>query len=624
MSTKPRNPFLLRASERIEADSSFLRLYSPLVLELFQEKHDQGSLWNSVLFFRSSPGAGKTSLLRLFEPNTLLALHNRRSGDDFKELFKKLQKLEVLTDDGVEIVGVNLTFTRNYEILEDISGFDKTRKNRLFFSLLNSRIITATLRSILQLKKLRFPEDLEKIDFRYGNDNLYFKKITVPCNGQALYDWAADIERSIYNLLDSFIPTAIDSIEGHTELFSIAVLKPENLYVDGNPVSKKILFMLDDVHKLSSTQRETLIKYLVEKRSNANLWLSERLEALSNLGTNEGRDYNEISIEDYWKEKEGKFEKLLQNITEKRASDSREGVDFVLELEQDEDDLSETLKTARAELIRIIYSITGGSNKYDTWKNHLIGFDGSDWDACLLAKKIEILIYRDINKQQLALEFSLTVQELLEKADTGVSTAARLFLAKQFNIPYYFSFATLAKIATNNIEQFLGFAAPLYERMLSMNLNMTNVSISARDQDKEIRKIANDKWKELSKILPESTLVLRFLENLCRFCVSETFKPNAPYAPGVNGFSIDSTKIAELFSEKEWQTNELYKDLHSVLNTCIAYNLLHKRETMQGKKGEKKVVYYINRWICVKFDLPLGYGGWRTKKTEELLKWTKK
>src|SRR6266542_5244752 len=339
MSIKPRNPFLLRASERIESDASFLRLYSPLVLELLQDKFEKGKLWNNILFIRSSPGAGKTSLLRLFEPNTLLTLHNRRSSDEFKELYKKLQKINVVTDEGVDMLGVTLAFTRNYEILEDLSGIDNAKRSRLFFSLLNSRIITATLRSILQLKRLKFPEDLCKINFTYNNEELYFKKISVPCNGYELYDWASEIERSIYNLLDSFIPNTYDAVEGHSELFSIMVLKPDYFFIDEKPVCNNILFMLDDVHKLSSSQREMLIKYLLEKRSNASLWLAERLEALSNLGTNEGRDYNEISIEDYWKDHESKFEKLLR-------------------------------------------------------------------------KKIEILINRDINKRQLDLDFSLSVEEI--------------------------------------------------------------------------------------------------------------------------------------------------------------------------------------------------------------------
>ncbi len=624
MSIKPRNPFLLRASERIESDASFLRLYSPLVLELLQDKFEKGKLWNNILFIRSSPGAGKTSLLRLFEPNTLLTLHNRRSSDEFKELYKKLQKINVVTDEGVDMLGVTLAFTRNYEILEDLSGIDNAKRSRLFFSLLNSRIITATLRSILQLKRLKFPEDLCKINFTYNNEELYFKKISVPCNGYELYDWASEIERSIYNLLDSFIPNTYDAVEGHSELFSIMVLKPDYFFIDEKPVCNNILFMLDDVHKLSSSQREMLIKYLLEKRSNASLWLAERLEALSNLGTNEGRDYNEISIEDYWKDHESKFEKLLRNISVKRADDSREEVEFTLEDNLQEDDLADALKKAKEDTINAINKLTANTTKYDQWKKHIQSFDGSDLETSLLTKKIEILINRDINKRQLALDFSLSVEEIEEKADEKVNTAAKLFLFKQFNLPYYFAFPVIAKIATNNIEQFLGFASPLYERMLSMNLNMEIVSVSAREQDKEIRKIANDKWKELQKIIPDSFLVIKFIENLCRFCYNETYKPNAPYAPGVNGFSIDTTKIVQLIKDEDWLTNEIYKDFHTVLHTCLAYNLLHKRETLQGKKGEKKTVYYINRWLCVKFELPLNYGGWRSKKPEDLLRWIKK
>lgn len=624
MSLKPRNPFLLRASERIESDAGFLRLYSPLVLELLQEKSDKTELWDNILFIRSSPGAGKTSLLRLFEPNTLQTLHNRKSHDDFKELYKRLEKLGVVTDDGVELLGVTITFTRNYEILEDMSGIDSTKRNRLFFSLLNSRIITATLRSILQLKKLRFPEDLDKISYNYSNEHFYYKKITVPCSGKELYDWASEIEHSIYNFLDSFLPNSYEAIEGHSELFTIAVFKPEYFFFEDKPICSRILFMLDDVHKLSGSQRDILIRYLLEKRSNASLWLSERLEALTNLGTSAGRDYNEISIEDFWKDREGKFEKLLFNIALKRAADSREEVDFVLENAINEDELAETIKTAKAQTIQEVDRLTANTTKYQYWKELISNSNESDLETGLLAKKIEILINRDINKRQLALDFSLSVEELEEKADEKVKTAAKLILYNNFKIPYYYSFSMLAKISTNNIEQFLSFAAPLFERLLSMNLNMDNVSIPAVDQDKEIRKIANDKWKELQKIIPESGLIMRFMENLCRFCRTETYKPNAPYAPGVNGFSIDATKTMQLIKEKEWLFSEIYQDLHTVLNTCIAFNLLHTRETMQGKKGEKKTVYYINRWLCVKFDLPLSYGGWRSKKPEDLMRWIKK
>ncbi len=624
MSIKIRNPFLLRASERIESDAGFLRLYSPLVLDFFIDIHVAGKLWDTLFFIRSSPGAGKSSLLRLFEPNSLLTLQNRKSGDEFKEVFKKLKKIEVVSDDDIHVLGVNLTFTRNYELLEDFSGIDMGNKERLFYSLLNSRIITATLRSVLALKRLQFPEDLYKIEFSYPDSKLFFKKIAVPCNGQVLYDWASDIERSIYGLLDSFLPMMQNSIEGHNELFSIEALRPEYIKVDGKPVFKRILFMLDDVHKLSARQREVLISHLLEKRNNVSLWLSERLEALNNLRTNSGRDYEELNLENYWKDRETKFEKLLSSIAVKRAAESREDVEFALESLQSELDLANIYKEAKGVLFKNILTLTEGTRKFDLWKEHLFNFDGTTQEICQLAKQIEILIYRNVAKIELALDFSLSVQEMEEKTDEKIITAARLFLSKQFNLPYYFGMSMLAKISTNNIEQFLSFSSPLYERMLSMNLNMTNVSISAKDQDKEIRRIANEKWRELQRMIPESGLIIRFLENFCLFCYNETFRSTAPYAPGVNGFYIDASRTIKLINEEDWLSNDLFEDLQLVLNTCLTFNLLHVKETMQGKKGQKKNVYYLNRWLCVKFDLPLSYGGWRTKKPDDLLRWTRR
>jgi hypothetical protein len=624
MSIKVRNPFLLRASETIESDAAFLRLYSPLVLDYFIDMFSAGSLWQKLLFIRSSPGAGKTSLLRLFEPAALLTLLNRQSGEEFKEVFKKLKKIEVVTEDHIHVLGVSLTFTRNYELLESFSGIDAGQRVRLFYSLLNSRIITATLRSILVLKRLQFPEDLPRIEFHYPDINAFFKNINLPCDGQTLYNWASSIERSIYELLDSFLPTSQTSIEGHSELFSIDALRAEYLKVDGRPVFTRILFMLDDVHKLSTNQREILISHLLEKRTNSSIWLSERLEVLNNLKTNSGRDYEELNLENYWKDRESKFEKLLTNIAAKRAAESREDVEFALESSQNEYDLADIYKDALEALLTNINSITKGTNKFDLWKNYLNNFDGSPQEICELAKQIEILIFRNLAKTELALGFQLSVDELHEKTDEKVVVAARLFLSKQFNLPYYFGMGTLSKISTNNVEQFLGFASPLYERMLSLNLNMTNVSISARDQDKEIRRIANTKWKELQKIIPESPLVIRFLQSLCSYCYNETFRPTAPYAPGVNGFYIDATRTVRLFNDEDWLSNEIFEDLRLVLNVCLAFNLLHLKEVMQGKKGERKTVYYLNRWLCVKFDLPLNYGGWRPKKPHELLKWTKR
>jgi hypothetical protein len=63
-----RNPFRLRRAESIDTDAAFLALFEPGILEVLPEGH-----WSqSVHIVRSAAGGGKTSLLRLFTPNSLL------------------------------------------------------------------------------------------------------------------------------------------------------------------------------------------------------------------------------------------------------------------------------------------------------------------------------------------------------------------------------------------------------------------------------------------------------------------------------------------------------------------------------------------------------------------------
>ncbi|MCR5863558.1 hypothetical protein LRS05_16155 [Flavobacterium sp. J372] len=308
-----RNPFRMRASEKIESDSSFLRLYSSIVIDTLIEKEQKNELWENIYFIHSSPGGGKTSLLRIFQPNTLLTLLNHRSNKTYKDLFNSLKKIKVVTDDAIPLLGVFLTCARNYSVLEDINA-ESSQKRRLFFALLNARIIMSTLRGIIALKKAQFPENLKDISFTHNNEQNYFLDLQLPCTGDVLFEWARKIEEKVYEALDSFAPLSEIQPKGHSELFSILVLSPENLQYSGEAACEKILFMLDDAHKLSPSQRKIIKEYLIEARSSANVWIAERLEALEPdenlpLGAFQGRDFKEINLEQFWRDNPKKFEK---------------------------------------------------------------------------------------------------------------------------------------------------------------------------------------------------------------------------------------------------------------------------------------------------------------------------
>ena len=61
-----------------------------------------------------------------------------------------------------------------------------------------------------------------------------------------------------------------------------------------------------------------------------------------------------------------------------------------------------------------------------------------------------------------------------------------------------------------------------------------------------------------------------------------------------------------------------YKRCLHILRMCIANNYLKCWDVKQGSEGQLNKVFYLNRWICVKFKLPLSYGGWKPISQQEL------
>src|SRR5213080_956468 len=128
-----RNPFRLRRAESIDTDDAFLTLFEPGILEVMPQE----TLWDSVHIIRSAAGGGKTSLIRMFTPASLVALCRRGRNDaKTKELYQRMKEFEAIDDAGPRVLAVLLTCGPGYSMLQDLS-IDQARKNRHFFGLLN-------------------------------------------------------------------------------------------------------------------------------------------------------------------------------------------------------------------------------------------------------------------------------------------------------------------------------------------------------------------------------------------------------------------------------------------------------------------------------------------------------
>jgi hypothetical protein len=93
-------------------------------------------------------------------------------------------------------------------------------------------------------------------------------------------------------------------------------------------------------------------------------------------------------------------------------------------------------------------------------------------------------------------------------------------------------------------------------------------------------------------------------------------------AGALTGFGLRYPEIEKIVSGTSNGHNDgRFDQSREVLMACIANNLLEARpHRKQGRKGQEVLILYLNRWICVKFDLPLLYGGWREKNARDLEK----
>ncbi len=226
-----------------------------------------------------------------------------------------------------------------------------------------------------------------------------------------------------------------------------------------------------------------------------------------------------------------------------------------------------------------------------------------------------------MGKSQLALDFPFTEDELVAKLDQGLEETSKFLFYQELNIPYYFGTNNLIKISSFNIEQFLSLAAELFEEMLSSKIAGKSIILTAKIQEKIIKFKIDKYWNDLNRRIPYGNSIRRFLEKFSEYARNETYKENSPINQGVTGFSITISNQEKLFSTQYWYEDINFEPLLNVISTCIAYNLLETRDIVQGAKGQVNQVFYLNRILCLKFNLPIQYGGWKHRKLEDLLKW---
>ncbi|MDG7006668.1 MAG: hypothetical protein JRN06_00320 [Nitrososphaerota archaeon] len=602
-----------------------MQLFSPGVLDLFHPDE----MWTKPLILRSAPGGGKTSLLRIFTPQALLTLFDARSSDEYKELYSGLRDLGALSEEGPTTLGIMLSCSKNYAELEDLR-LPNVPSLKLFYSLLNSRLTIAALRGSMVINRLRYPQDLNRLKILRPTDFDVPNSIPLPCTGAELNEWASKVENNVCEAADSFGSVDERTLSGHETLSSLLFLRPELLLLDGQPFVSRVLMMLDDVHRIAPSQRKAFLDLITRSRFPVGLWLAERLEALSPIeligtGALPGRDYVELNLEDYWRGEGNprRFERILGDIADRRASlnPSVRLPSFAACLGISMDDIESVQKfeAITSDVEKRVAKLTASTRKYDDWILRCRESSGAGRDSAIAWRSLEIAIERDSRKgQQTLVDAPVPVSESELEEPASVREAAALFLAQESQVPYYFGFQQLSKLASSNVEQFLVFAAAIFEEAISANLIQRGALLSPSRQESILKRAARERLDAVILAMPRGDEVRAFLEHVCNFCRSETYKPNAPYAPGVTGIAITMSERGQLLDEKTLAQRSDFKKVTELVSLCLAYNLMDASlDRSQG--NDRWMILYLNRLLCALNDLPLHYGGWRPLSLAKLV-----
>ena len=623
-----RNPFSLRRAENIDTDTTFLSLFEPGILDVIAES----GLPETVQLIRSAAGGGKTSLLRLFTPSVLRRLYMRRVED--QDLFLRLKALGAIDDHGPKLLGVSLLCGRNYTGLEDLR-LELTVRTRLFLGLLNARIILAVLRSALAFRDLEYPADLESLAVRQPPEGSHQGPVEIeyPCSGVALYDWARGVEKKICSALDSFGPLRVTSLPGLDSLFALSLLQPHNLTISGNSVADRIVIMMDDIHMLTSGQRALLVERVIEARSKTGIWIAERFEALGTQellasGSTRGRDrHDPIELEWYWRRRHERFEKHVMRVADRRV---RVSIDTELDafrscLEDsiDKAEYADTFERAIATIRKRINKRGLLVGQFRDWIAAQEQLAGTPRERAIAWRALEILIERRLRKPQRGLfdDVPIPPEELSREVDSSVKNAAELFLAREFNLPYYFGAERVARLASLNIEQFLGLSGGVFEEVIAAELIRADTTvISAQRQHALMKRAARSFWADIPRKVRHGREVRAFLDSVGRFAEWYTYRPSAPNDPGVGGTAIRMSDRQLLMNKDSLVRRPLHQRFADLLASALAHNYL-VADLDYRCKGDTWMVLNLNRLLCVHFDLPLGYGLYKERPLDALCRW---
>ena len=626
------NPFRARTSELVARQGleRYLRTFGADALDLLPDE-----LWDRPVLIRSATGAGKTSLLRAVSAEALHVLSLRRSG--YEELIGQLRSMGAIDQDGRPLVlGFRVPLHRDFRSILDLEP-DSGIAQRTFLRLLDARIVSSFCEAIGQLVTVEPGLSLDDVVIRpEAKGSMALDRLGGPA-AKDLRQWAIATEDQILKRLDAVLPDN-DQLDGHAVLYSLRALSGATITVGGKDTPLRPLLLLDDGQDLDSSQRKLLLDALHDRELNFPRWYTERYSAMEPedlVGDGEPRR-NSVPVRLEGEAlrmgavtrrgtKTRQFEKLLADIAGRRANsllreyDSEERAFTEL---LDSDDCSELVPRAERAVDSIrqrLQEATSGGERYTKWFDDAAKLE--PLEGARKWRELEIIVARDRDRPELSLfDLPLDPEELRSRSGSSIREAAELWLRREFGLPYYWGSERLGKLATENIEQYLNLSADMFDEMLVGVSLRQGATVSRLRQDSALTAASDQFWSEIPDRRIGGRAIQQLLRHVAKFCRAETYRPKAPYAPGVTGTALSMRDRARLLDAETRRRIPGAQQLFEALHGAIGHNLL-QAHTDRSMKNDRWMVLYLNRLTCVRYGLPLGYGGYKERRLEEMCSW---